>query len=90
MGVLVVTGSSRGIGAVVARLGAQRGWAVCINSSQSEEEAEKVAASIRGDGGQAITAMADVSSPQEVEAMFEKVRAELGPVTGLVNNAACE
>ena len=90
MSVLVVTGSSRGIGAAVARLGAQRGWAVCVNSSRSEDEAEKVAASIRNDGGQAIAAIADVSSPQEVEAMFEKVRSKLGPVTCLVNNAAGE
>ena len=35
MGVLVVTGSSRGIGATVARLGAQQGLSVCINSAQS-------------------------------------------------------
>jgi len=45
-GVLVVTGSPQGIGAEVARLGAQPGGAVCINSSKSEEEAEEVAASI--------------------------------------------
>ena len=51
-------------------------------------EAEKVAAGIRSDGGQAIAAVADVTSPPEVEAMFEKIREELGPVTGLVNNAA--
>lgn len=40
MGVLVVTGSSRGIGAAVARLAAQRGWSVCINSSRSQEMTE--------------------------------------------------
>jgi NAD(P)-dependent dehydrogenase (short-subunit alcohol dehydrogenase family) len=90
MDVVVVTGSSRGIGASVARICAQRGWAVCINSSHSHEEAEEVAASIRNDGGRAISAIADVSSVQEVEAMFEKVKQELGPVTGLVNNAGIE
>ncbi len=90
MGVLVVTGSSRGIGAAVDRLAARRGWSVCINSSRSHEMAENVAASIRSDGGQSIAAVADVSSPREVDAMFEKVKEEFGPVTGLVNNAATE
>lgn len=51
MSVLVVTGSSRGIGAKVATLGAKQGWAVCINSARSTEEAEKVAESIIKDGG---------------------------------------
>jgi NAD(P)-dependent dehydrogenase (short-subunit alcohol dehydrogenase family) len=90
MGVLVVTGSSRGIGAAIARLAAGRGWSVCINASRSLETAEAVAAGITSDGGRAIAAAADISSPREVEAMFEKVRAEFGPVTGLVNNAASE
>ncbi len=52
--------------------------------------AENVAASIRSDGGQSIAAVADVSSLREVDAMFEKVKEEFGPVTGLVNNAATE
>lgn len=90
MGVLVVTGSSRGIGATVARLAARRGWSVCINSSRSHEMTENVAASIRSDGGQSIAVIADISSPSEVDEMFGKVRAEFGPVTGLVNNAATE
>ena len=90
MDVVVVTGSSRGIGASVARMCAQRGWAVCINSSSSTEEAEEVAVGIRNSGGQAISAIADVFSGHEVEAMFDKVKSELGPVTGLVNNAGTE
>jgi NAD(P)-dependent dehydrogenase (short-subunit alcohol dehydrogenase family) len=90
MSVLVVTGSSRGIGATVARLGAKRGWSVCVNASQSPDEAETVAAGIREDGGRAIAEVADVTSPLAVQAMFDRVKAELGPVTGLVNNAAGE
>jgi len=90
MGVLIVTGSSRGTGAAVARLAARRGWSVCINSSRSHEKAENVAAGIRSDGGQSIAAVADISSPREVEAMFEKVREEFGPVAGLVSNGATE
>ncbi len=87
MGVLVVTGSSRGIGAEICRLGAQRGWAVCVNYASSADEAQGVVAEIEGAGGQAIAVRADVSAPQDVEALFKKVDVELGPVTGLVNNA---
>jgi NAD(P)-dependent dehydrogenase (short-subunit alcohol dehydrogenase family) len=87
MGVLVVTGSSRGIGAEICRLGAERGWAVCVNYASSADEAEGVVAEIAGAGGQAIAVQADVSVPQDVEALFQRADAELGPVTGLVNNA---
>lgn len=87
---LIVTGSSRGIGAAIACLAARRGWAVCINSSKTREMAENVAAGIKDAGGKAIAVAADISSPSEVDVMFEKVKASLGPVTGLVNNAATE
>ncbi len=87
MGVLVVTGSSRGIGAQICRLGAQRGWVVCVNYTSSADEAQGVVAEIEGAGGQAIAVRADVSVPQDVETLFERVEVELGPVTGLVNNA---
>ncbi len=87
MGVLVVTGSSRGIGAQICRLGAQRGWVVCVNYTSSADEAQGVVAEIEGAGGQAIAVRADVSVPQDVETLFERVEVELGPVSGLVNNA---
>ena len=87
MGVLVVTGGSRGIGAAICRLGAARGWAVCVNYASSDEEALGVVAGIERAGGRAIAAQADVASPEDVERLFERVDAELGPVTGLVNNA---
>ena len=54
MGVLVVTGSSRGIGAEICRLGAERGWAVCVNYASSADEAQGVVAEIEGVGGRAI------------------------------------
>jgi NAD(P)-dependent dehydrogenase (short-subunit alcohol dehydrogenase family) len=87
MGVLLVTGSSRGIGAEICRLGAERGWAVCVNYASSAHEAEAVVAEIEGAGGQAIAVRANVSVPRDVDSLFEKVDVELGPVTGLVNNA---
>ena len=90
MGVLVVTGSSRGIGAEIARLAARKGWRVCVNASRSLDAAEKVAVAIRAEGGRAIAVAADISIPSEVDSMFRRAKAELGPVTGLVNNAATE
>jgi NAD(P)-dependent dehydrogenase (short-subunit alcohol dehydrogenase family) len=87
MGVLVVTGASRGIGAEICRLGAAQGWSVAVNYAASADEAEAVAETIRGAGGQAIAVQADVADPEQVEAMFCRVDEALGPVTGLVNNA---
>jgi NAD(P)-dependent dehydrogenase (short-subunit alcohol dehydrogenase family) len=87
MGVLVVTGSSRGIGAQICRLGAQQGWVVCVNYASSADEARGVVAEIEGAGGRAIGVRADVSVSQDVETLFDRVDVEFGPVTGLVNNA---
>ena len=87
MKVLVVTGSSRGIGAEICRRAASEGSKVCINYSHSGDEADAVVAQIREQGGIAIAVEADVSKENEIIAMFERVDLELGPVTGLVNNA---
>ena len=87
MGVLVVTGGSRGIGAEICRLAAIRGWAVCVNYAKAAEEANKVVSDIEGEGGRAIAVQADVSNQDSVERMFGAVDQELGLVTGLVNNA---
>lgn len=87
MAVLVVTGGSRGIGAAICKLAAQRGMAVCVNYASAAGEARAVVAEIENGGGRAIPIQADVAVPEQVEAMFRKVDEELGPVTGLVNNA---
>ena len=51
MSVLLVTGSSRGIGAGICIEAAKRGWKVCVNYAQSEEEALAVVSDIKGAGG---------------------------------------
>ncbi|MDJ0955842.1 MAG: SDR family oxidoreductase [Arenicellales bacterium] len=86
-GVLVVTGGSRGIGGGICRLAAERGWVVCVNYASAAGEAAKVVSDIESKGGRAIAVQADVSDEDSVERMFEKADEELGPVTGLVNNA---
>ncbi|NIA68257.1 SDR family oxidoreductase [Pelagibius litoralis] len=86
-GTLLVTGASRGIGAAVARLGAARGYAVCVNYNASADIAEQLVQDIRAAGGQALAVQADVAREDAVERLFETVDAELPPLTGLVNNA---
>ena len=85
--VLIVTGGSRGIGAAVARLGGQRGYAVCVNYLSSRDQAEQVVGEITGTGGRAIAVQADTGKESDIVRLFETVDAELGPVTALVNNA---
>ncbi len=85
-GVLVVTGGSRGIGAATALMGADRGYKVVVNYASNVDSAEKVCASIRAKGGEAVAVRGDVASPEDVEHIFEAAD-RLGPLVGLVNNA---
>jgi NAD(P)-dependent dehydrogenase (short-subunit alcohol dehydrogenase family) len=82
-----VTGGGRGIGAAVARLGAARGYAVCVNYRSDAVAAEAVVAEIERAGGRALALPADVAREEEVERLFHAVDAELPPLTALVNNA---
>ena len=85
--VALVTGSSRGIGAAIAAALSREGWAVCINYIERRDKAEELAAKLRAAGGEVLVCQADVADRAAVEAMAERVRAELGEVTLLVNNA---
>ena len=85
--VLIVTGGSRGIGAAIVRLAAQKGYAVCLSYLCNREAAEEVVASIAEMGGVALAVQADVAVEAQVVKLFEQVDASLGRVTALVNNA---
>lgn len=85
--VLLITGGSRGIGAAAARLAARRGWSVAVNYASQAAAADDVVRAITAEGGRAIAVQGDVGDEAEVLAMFAQVDAELGPLTGLVNNA---
>lgn len=85
--VMVVTGGSRGIGAAIARLAAQRGYAVCVNYAREATAAQAVLREIEQAGGQAIAVQADVSRATEAARLFHEVDGRLGPVDVLVNNA---
>ncbi|MNE05781.1 Glucose 1-dehydrogenase 1 [compost metagenome] len=85
--VIVITGASRGIGAATARLAAREGYRICINYLSDDEAAQRVLADVRELGAEAIAVKADVSVEDEIIHLFQRVDAELGPVTALVNNA---
>jgi 3-oxoacyl-[acyl-carrier protein] reductase len=84
--VAIVTGGARGIGAATARKLAEDGMAVAVVDLDEANCAETVKA-IEGAGGRAIAVGADVSVSDRVTAAVERVAAELGPPTVLVNNA---
>lgn len=85
---MIVTGASRGIGAAVAELAAQSGWSVAVNFVRGEVEAHAVVARIVSSGGQALAIQGDVGREEDVVRLFETAERELGPICGLVNNAA--
>ena len=81
-GVMLITGSSRGIGAATARLAAERGYKVCVNYVRDRSAGEALAREIGG-----IAVAADVSVEADVVTLFAEVDRRLGRLTVLVNNA---
>jgi NAD(P)-dependent dehydrogenase (short-subunit alcohol dehydrogenase family) len=85
--VLLVTGASRGIGAATALLAARQGWAVAVNYASNRTAADQVVQAIHAAGGRALAVQGDVAHEGQVLSMFAQVDAQLGRITGLVNNA---
>ena len=86
-GIVLITGSSRGIGEASALLAAEQGWTVCVNYVSKADRAEAVVEKIRAGGGKAIAVQADTAKEADVKRLFERVDADLGRLTALVNNA---
>jgi NAD(P)-dependent dehydrogenase (short-subunit alcohol dehydrogenase family) len=84
--VALVTGAGRGIGAATARLLAREGAAIAL-AARTEEEIVSVAREISSRGSAALPVRLDVAEEVSVSSCFEKIRAELGDVTILINNA---
>src|SRR5215831_6219477 len=84
--VALVTGSSRGIGAAIAKLFAREGAQVAVHG---RDMAALVATQqqIEEAGGRAIAVAADVTRFAEIESMRARIEAELGPIEVLVANA---
>jgi len=84
----LVTGSSRGIGAAVARGFGGCGMRVAVHYRGGADEAEQVHADIVAAGGEAIVLQGDVSEPGIVESLIQQTVAAFGRIDVLVNNAA--
>lgn len=84
--VVIVTGSTRGIGAGIARRFAREGATVII-TGRSVNAGEKVAGKITEAGGQARFVQTDMGNPTEIEALVETTAEEYGGIDVLVNNA---
>jgi len=84
---LLVTGGSRGIGAAVARLAAERGFDVALGYASDAAGVESVVAEVESRGARALAVQADVTDEAAVCSMFERVATELGAIYALVNNA---
>ncbi len=85
--VAIVTGAGQGIGALVARLLAAAGAKVAVNDI-NPDRAERVAAAIRGGGGQAVAIAADISNKFQCSHLIDSTRREWGQLDILINNAA--
>ena len=83
----LVTGGSRGIGRATCLMLAECGAQVAINYTQNNEAAKTALSMVQEIGAEAMIVRADVSSEVDVKHMLEEVRAQLGPVDLLVNNA---
>jgi NAD(P)-dependent dehydrogenase (short-subunit alcohol dehydrogenase family) len=82
----VVTGGGRGIGAAVARTLAKAGATVLL-SARSAPQLQDVVEELRTEGGKALAFGCDVADPEQVAALFDHARQQMGGVDILVNNA---
>ena len=83
----LVTGSSTGIGAAVARELARLGASVAVHGNKNAEAAEAVAAEIRAAGGKAVVVLGDVSNSASAAQIVADAVAGLGGLDILINNA---
>lgn len=93
MGVILITGGSRGIGASTAELCARKGMGVILTYNSHPQAAQAVVQRIEAAGGQAVALPLDVADVRSFEGFGETVKRTLsatwgvGGLSGLVNNA---
>ncbi|MVU80605.1 SDR family NAD(P)-dependent oxidoreductase [Nocardia sp. ET3-3] len=86
--IVLITGSSRGIGAETARVLAGRGDHVVINYREKRKRAETLAEEIIAAGGSASVAGADIADPDSARGLIDSVVADFGRLDVLVLNAS--
>lgn len=85
--VAIVTGSSKGIGAGIAKEFAREGAKVVVNYASSRELADKVVEEITQNGGTAMAVQADISKLTDIKRLFEETERAYGKLDVLINNA---
>ena len=85
--VVLITGSSSGIGEATARQFAAEGATVVVNSSSSVEAGRAVAETLVSTGATATYVQADVSDAAQRRQLIDRVLADHGRLDVLVNNA---
>ena len=87
--VVLITGSSQGIGRALAQSCAEAGAHVIINA-RTPGAVERAVRELSADGLTASGRVADVTHPESVERLVESVEREIGPIAGLINNAGIQ
>ncbi|MBV1876061.1 MAG: SDR family oxidoreductase [Pseudomonadales bacterium] len=85
--VVIVTGSSSGVGAATVKLLASKGCHVVINYARSKEAAFEVASQCEAYGVQTLVHKADVANDADCQSMVAATLNKWGIINGLVNNA---
>jgi 3-oxoacyl-[acyl-carrier protein] reductase len=85
--IVLITGSTRGIGRAIAKKFADSGFAVVINSAKSESDGKKLEQAWKKQGVKCAYFKADVAKKNECEKLFSFIKQRFGKVDILVNNA---
>src|SRR5262245_29990203 len=85
--VALITGSSRGIGASIAKRLAREGARVVVNYNKNQASAEEVVRSIKTFEGEAIALKADVTDLAQLKRLVSDTAERFGTIDIMVNNA---
>lgn len=85
--VVLITGSSRGIGKAIALRFASEGYDIILNASKSNDSLKQTCSEVEQLGVQCTPILCDVSDYTKVEEMFNKIYSEYESIDVLVNNA---
>jgi len=88
--VVLVTGSSRGIGRGIATELARQGYAVVVHGSTDSPRLQSAYEEVKQLSPASICAVADLSKSAAIRAMFDVIRSTFGGIDALVNNAATQ
>ncbi|MDG2958076.1 gluconate 5-dehydrogenase [Exercitatus varius] len=86
---ILITGSTRGIGRLLAQGVAEHGAEVIINGT-NQEKAQQVADELNAPGFKAYAVAFDVTDSQAVQQAIDHIEKDIGPIDVLINNAGIQ